>query len=261
MSNKHLVSLQTILEKNALASATPSAISRTLTGKRPTIDHDSKVLINMIFARFHHIYTHRFESAYGDETTLNMAKREWAMTLVGTTTEQIEFALERCKREYAWPPTIAEFLKLLEPNPEDLGLPSIEFAYQEACLHAHDPLAHHWSHACVQLAARETGYFRLRNDAERATKPIFKATYERLCKRLLAGEEFSLELAPALPEPDFHEESSLVSQLLALKVDEKIAQSLAYYLSKPVGSDVRKRYRKRSESEIEKRGIVYTLPE
>lgn len=215
----------------------------------------------MIFARFHHIYTHRFESAYGDESTLNMAKREWAMSLLGTSTEQIEFALERCKREYAWPPTIAEFLKLLEPNPEDLGLPSVELAYQEACLHAHDPLQHTWSHPCVQLAARDTGYFKLRNDAERTTKPIFKATYELLCKRLLAGEAFTLPTPQDLPEPDYlAQEAQLVSELTEKGIDATQAQALAYFLSKPKHSDIRSRYRERARKALAELKVSVELP-
>lgn len=227
-------------------SGTLSETSQILTGNRPTVDHNTKVLINMIFARFHHIYTHRFESAYGDETTLNQAKREWAMSLAGITEVQLEFALERCKREHAWPPTIAEFLKLLQPTPESIGLPSLEQAYLEACVNSHHPHSHHWSHICVQLAAQQVSYHALRSEAERNTKPVFKLAYEKLCQRLFNGETIELPRAKSQPEPNFQEEQDFVEALISKGVSRVDAQALAYYLEKPPGSIVRERYRKKT---------------
>jgi hypothetical protein len=215
----------------------------------------------MIFARFHHIYTHRFESAYGDETTLNQAKREWAISLNGLTDIQLEFALERCKREHAWPPTIAEFLKLLEPSPESLGLPSHEKAYLEACINAHHPNSHSWSHICVQLAAQQVSYYALRSESERSTKPVFKAAYDSLCKRLFAGETIELPKTNTRPEPDFSEENALVESLKAAGVDKVDAQTLAYYLEKPKGSSVRARYRKKAQDSLQALKVDTVLPD
>ncbi|MDN3650628.1 replication protein P [Reinekea marina] len=263
MSNQstHLVSLQTILEKKEHASGTLSETSQILTGNRPTVDHDTKVLINMIFARFHHIYTHRFESAYGDETTLNQAKREWAMSLAGMTEVQLEFALERCKREHAWPPTIAEFLKLLQPTPESLGLPSLDQAYLEASVNAHHPQAHRWSHVCVQLAAQQVSYHALRSEAERITKPVFKNAYEKLCQRLFNGETVELPRANTLPEPDYSDERNFVDALTKIGVDAVQAQALAYYLEKPKGSIVRERYRKKTIAQLQEMKVNINAPE
>ncbi|MFQ3229341.1 replication protein P [Reinekea sp.] len=215
----------------------------------------------MIFARFHHIYTHRFESAYGDETTLNQAKREWAMSLAGLTEVQLEFALERCKREHAWPPTIAEFLKLLEPTPESLGLPSLDQAYLEACVNAHHPSAHTWTHVCVQLAAQQVSYHALRSESERTTKPVFKAAYTALCKRLFAGEVVEIPSPRSLPEPNFNEELAFVNKLKAEGVDDVNAQALAYYLEKPKGSEVRKRYRKQAIASLEAMNVNVEAPQ
>jgi hypothetical protein len=215
----------------------------------------------MIFARFHHIYTHRFESAYRDETTLNQAKREWAMTLLGTSANLVEFALERCKREHAWPPTIAEFLKLLQPSPETLGLPPLERAYLEACRYSHDPSGHRWSHLCVQLAAQQSGYFRLRSETERTTRPIFASQYQRLIERLVRGESLELKAVVSLPPPDFDAEDRLLAQLTELAAPAAQAQLIAYYLTKPAGSQVRQRYRARAMSLLSELDLVLELPQ
>lgn len=215
----------------------------------------------MIFARFHHIYTHRFETAYRDETTLNQAKREWAITLAGITPNLIELALERCKREHAWPPTIAEFLKLVQPTPESLGLPSMSDAYFESCQNAHHPAQHEWSHICVHLAAQETGYFMLRSEPERLTRPAFEKTYMRLLERLANGETLSLKTPIALPEPDLTGEADLVDQLREAGAEEQQAATLVYYLEKPRGSMVRERYRKRAQAQLQAQDISFTLPD
>lgn len=215
----------------------------------------------MIFARFHHIYTHRFETAYRDETTLNQAKREWALSLAGIPANLIELALERCKREHAWPPTIAEFLKLVQPSPESLGLPTVQEAYQEACQNAHHPAEHQWSHVCVHLAAQNTGYFILRSESERQTRPAFEKAYRSLIERLANGETLSLKQPVALPEPDLKPEADLTQQLLELGASEQQATTLAYYLEKPAGSAVRERYRKRAQAQLEADNLSFQLPE
>lgn len=216
----------------------------------------------MIFARFHHIYTHRFESAYRDETTLNQAKREWALSLAGISANLIELALERCKREHAWPPTIAEFLKLTQPTPESLGLPSVAEAYLEACQNSHQPTQHKWSHVCVHLAAQDVGYFILRSESERTSRPIFEKKYLHLLERLANGETLTVaNSAPELPSPDLHEEADLLAALKAQNIDDLKAAKLAYYLEKPKGSAVRQRYRKHALQLAEEWQLTVELPE
>ena len=216
----------------------------------------------MIFARFHHIYTHRFESAYADENTLNQAKREWALSLADTSPMLIEHALERCKKEHAWPPTIAEFLKLAQPDPESIGLPATNAAYMEAARKSNAPDEHQWSHLCVQLAALNTGYFVLRSEPEARSRPVFTKAYLALIKRLLAGETLAM---PAhkdyLPEPDNSAELKLVEQLTTKGMSLASAQNAAYYLTKPPGSAVRGRYRKQALALLASQSLVVDLPD
>lgn len=215
----------------------------------------------MIFARLHHIYTHKFESAYGDETTLAQAKREWAFSLAGVSREQVEYAMERCKLELAWPPTIAEFVRYLQPQPEDLGLPGVRDAYMEACRNSHAPLQNRWSHAAVHLAARDTGHFRLRSESERTTWPAFEAAYREWVGRVASGEELVVDPPVALPEPDLRDEDRLVQTLLAAGTPEREAYKLAYYMEKPAGSTLRARYRERSVERLKALQLDVSLPE
>lgn len=216
----------------------------------------------MIFARMQLIYTHRFESAYGDEQTLTQAKREWAYSLAGVEQSRIEYALEKCKLELAWPPTIAEFVRYLTPDPQALGLPSVRDAYLEACQHSHAPAQRHWSHPAVQWAARETGYFKLRSEQERYSWPAFEGVYRNLVERLADGEEIEFDTEErALPAPDFSAEDRLVEQLKAAGASEADAYQLAYYLEKPVGSELRARYRQHSQERLAALELKVDLPE
>ncbi|TXR54312.1 replication protein P [Reinekea thalattae] len=239
----------------------PSETSEILTGKRSELNHDTKVLVNMIFARFHHIYTHRFESAYRDETTLNQAKREWAMSLSGTSTDMVELALERCKHEHAWPPTIAEFLKLMQPAPESLGLPDTLTAYLEACRNSYQATGRRWSHICVKAAAMKVSYFSLRSEPERLTKPLFEKAYLDLVHRISQGETIQVAEPVALPLTESNQAEELISQLINAGVDDKLAPAIAYYSEKPAGSATRHRYRERAQQQLLEMKIAFDLPE
>lgn len=98
----------------------PSATSTTQTGEYqqergagPTqAEQQTRILVNMLFARFKAIYTHKFASAYSTSDEVKLAKREWAIALKGFQEPLLAYAVERTKEVHAWPPTISEFLKL-----------------------------------------------------------------------------------------------------------------------------------------------------
>ena len=79
--------------------------------QREEAQQQTRVLVNMLFARFKAIYTHKFASAYSNPDEVKLAKREWAVVLKGFQEPLLAYAVERTKEVYAWPPTISEFLK------------------------------------------------------------------------------------------------------------------------------------------------------
>ena len=86
------------LESNYETSTIPAGQSEVRAEsvyKERKLSHDTVVLINMLFARFHHIYTHKFESAYRDTDTTNLPKKEWALSLADFNQSQIELAIHR----------------------------------------------------------------------------------------------------------------------------------------------------------------------
>lgn len=223
-----------------------SATSETSTGSR-AFDHDVKIMVNMLFARLHHIYTHKFESAYGDEDTMKYAKREWAMVLADFPLRAVELTIDAIRVRYAWPPTIAEFLATLSEVAKPADLPEARDAYQQACFVGNSPLTQYWSHPAVYHAARQTGFFRLRTEPEQQVWPIFQQHYQTLTLRLCKGESLEIPEAPALPPPaDTGPPFDLEAFCTHHKVTPTQVGHLFHFLELPYGSQVRATFRARA---------------
>lgn len=220
-------------------------------------------MVNMLFARFHHIYTHKFESAYADDDTLKHAKREWATALQDFPLAAIEKTIDAVRLRHAWPPTIAEFLATLseEARPDDL--PEARDAYQEACIHAGRPLQHHWRHPAVYHAASRTGFFRLRSETEQQVWPDFRRYYQELALSLCKGHELSEPRQPSLPPPtDTGPALDVTAWCERHAADPKAVAHLFHYMELPRGSQIRHNFRQRALAALQAQQLpVADLPE
>ena len=215
-----------------------SWISTTPIGEQRTLDENTKLLVNLVFARFKAIYGHKFDSTYGDKASLDIARREWGYCLAGYTEPQLAKALHTCKLTHAWPPAIAEFVALLQPSASALGVVYAHAAYVEACRCREDARNFPWSHPIVYHAARETGFWRLQRGNETTVWPLFERTYAALLTRLAAGETFGIPNQPALAD------NSSVTQAEAIQslADQfELDASAFYFLTLDRHSSVRER--------------------
>ncbi|BCE02052.1 hypothetical protein TYM08_P2115 [Marinicellulosiphila megalodicopiae] len=200
----------------------------------------------MLFARFHHIYTHKYDSAYSDTQTLNYAKKEWALSLRDFNQKQIEWAIEQCKDKFAWPPSISEFKALIQPSSQQMGLPSTRNAYVEACLGSHQPVTFQWSHPVIRHAANVTDFFSLKSQPESYMLPIFKKNYEKACEQFFKDEPF--EKSPIKTISNTTRQADSVD-LIELKIkqhpdiDPSIISKLYYYGLKTQGTAARASFR------------------
>ena len=82
----------------------PFLISKIQTGEKGFQTNQEKIisqhrmLINMLFARFKVIYTHKFTSAYDSLEEIRLAKKEWAIVLKDFPEPIIAYALEQTKK-------------------------------------------------------------------------------------------------------------------------------------------------------------------
>lgn len=98
-------------------------------------------------------------------------------------------------------PPVGRFINWCKPDPEVMGLPSIDMAYQEACRKTNSTGQNRtWSHPAVFVAAQSVGAHELRTLSREKSRPIFERAYAIACKRVIAGEDLSKEIPRALPE-------------------------------------------------------------
>ncbi|MFW1677910.1 replication protein P [Pontibacter sp. JAM-7] len=254
-----------ILGKTENGLPKPSWTSETPTGKSEksasaTLSVEIKSLVNMIFARFMAIYGHKFKSCFETQDEIRIAKREWAMSLQGYSEAELVAAVDQCKLQYAWMPTIAEFVGVLRDLTGDCGLPPVLQAYQEAGRFADAPSSHRWSHPAVYHAGKLTGWFRLRTEPDIRIMPDFRYQYDRICQRVRAGESLDIPRVEGLPD---QQDQSLFSFIQTWGEQHGIAPEIAskwlFYLTKPKGSQVRARYRQQAQKQADQQGI--TLPD
>ena len=77
--------------------------TRTLKPQLPMLWVDS------IFKKMHGIYLNKWTSQFHTEQDVDIARGEWAEGLAGMSGDQIKKALDKCRKEFVWAPSIAEF--------------------------------------------------------------------------------------------------------------------------------------------------------
>lgn len=170
--------------------------------------NDARV-VNTVFDRLQVIFP-AWQRAFPTPEALKSARQEWTKALVeaGVVTEQALAIGFRVAREKDIPffPSPGMFIKWCQPSPEVLGLPSVHQALNDIARHRE-------THPAVILAARATRFERSTLTAAEY-EPVFARHYEILVKRVLAGEDLSVEVPKALPSqqdithsPEFYVEA------------------------------------------------------
>ncbi len=202
------------------------------------------------------IYGHKFKSCFETQDEIRIAKREWALSLGGYTEAELVSAIDYCKEHSAWMPTISEFLKVLRNLTGDHGLPVAKHAYEEACMHSEHASKHQWTHPAIYHAGKATGWFRLRTEDEAQVFTDFRYNYDVICRRVRAGERLDNPVPVALPDQS---DNSLFEFIQAWgkehQLKPEVASTWLFYLTKPKGSMVRKRFQQQAQVEATAMGI------
>ena len=117
-------------------------------------------------------------------------------------------------------PTLNRMLESCQQGLSDIGLPTPHDAYLEACRAPSPKSAQAWSHPAVYLAGRDSDWYFLANNTERATWPVFRDHYQRYCAAVLRGEQLEV---PA-PEALEHGQSTPLSTDAQLKALRKLRE-------------------------------------
>lgn len=96
--------------------------------------------------------------------------------------------------------TLPMFRAMCQFSDSDLGIPAAKQAYYEACMAKSPKNAQKYSHPIVYYAGVATGWFDLANMPEGQVFKKFEYNYEVLKRRVIAGEQLSIDVPKAIPE-------------------------------------------------------------
>ena len=158
-------------------------------------------LINKLFAQLRAICS-AWRSAWPDQKTYDLAKDNWIKAFVDAginSWDRIEYGLRK-QRQVGKPfiPAVGEFIELCTPNPEELGLPSLERAYKIAAFISHPAADRSKCIPVVYHAAYETGFYELSSEPAEKTFRVFKANYQAAVEIFATGGK--LKDMPLPPE-------------------------------------------------------------
>lgn len=109
------------------------------------------------------------------------------------TPEQVAHGVRKARKDPSdFFPSVGKFISWCQLDPQELGLPDLESAYQEAASKCRSPSKKPWTHAAVYHAGKIVGWFELGSNTRDKTFPAFKSAYLDICNRVLKGEELKL---------------------------------------------------------------------
>lgn len=159
--------------------------------KHIEIDLQTKHIVNTLFMRLKGIIPAFNAAAHNDEE-LGIIKREWALGFIQaglSDLNAIDQGLNKLRlQDNTFMISIGEFIKLCKLTPGELGLPTLEKAYDEACKASHPCGDKVFSHESVEHAWRQTGSYNLSHLPRANSFPIFQRNYEMTVQMLLDGK-------------------------------------------------------------------------
>ena len=173
--------------QSASEVAMPTMASSTISSKPAKSDRT----IRKLWALMTDAFGHRWVSAHGEIDSGGT----WARGLAGLTGADIARGMSRVVASGVdWPPGLPEFRALCEPTPDQIGAPTGEVAFIEACRNAHPAVTRHWSHPAVYHAACEVGLQNLLRLGETTTRGRFQREYLKAVRMVIDGE--ALRIVP-----------------------------------------------------------------
>lgn len=177
-------------------------------------------LMDRLFNRLDGIYPHKWRSAFASEQAIQNWRDAWSDAFLEErlAPSEIKTGLAACRKQFEWPPSLPEFLKICRPNLEP------ELAWHEAVRQMARRAQGRdiWSHPAIYWTAIEVGEFDLKNLTYLAIKA-------RWCKALDANLRKDLPPPPprlaALPAPGMTAASMDEARRKVQEVCRKFAKS------------------------------------
>ncbi|MCJ8207708.1 replication protein P [Pseudomonas sp. RGM2987] len=175
----------------------PSAVAGynppTMPAIPKTLPQGTVGVVNSLFKELQAIFP-AWKQAWPTDAALSTAKRSWIKAFIVAeinTLEQIRFGIERCRSlgtDFA--PSVGKFIKLCQPTPEMLGIPSHDKAFREALENAHPSRFGNrtWSHEAVRHAALQCEMHNLGDLIPEKASKVFDRAYDITIRMLMQGK-------------------------------------------------------------------------
>ncbi len=179
--------MQELTAKMRFDGANPSPEPRKI-----EIDPDTAVVVNKLFNRLQIIFP-AFKQAWPTQIEFDRAKREWTLAFMQVginNVNQLKYGLEKARVSgQAFIPSIGQFIQWCTPTPEELGIPSLRDAFDEACRNSYRyETDKKWSHEAVHHAWTMCRSRDLSELPKSSSMPIFEHAYTLTVKSILKGE-------------------------------------------------------------------------
>lgn len=156
------------------------------------LDSGTVQVINSLFRELMAIFP-AWKQAWPDDAAIGAAKATWIKAFMAENInriDQIRFGIEQCRKlgsDFA--PSVGKFIKLCQPTPEMLGIPSLQKAFREACRNAHPSMTGQgrWSHQAVWHTAKECGFEPLNRLESSLAMKLFERNYVITVRRMIEG--------------------------------------------------------------------------
>ncbi len=149
-------------------------------------------VVNALFKELQAIFP-AWKQAWPTDSALNTAKRSWTKAFIVegiSQLEQIRFGIERCRSLGTdFMPSVGKFIKLCQPTPEMLGIPSHDRAFREALENSHPSRfgERTWSHPAIRHAALQCEIHNLCDQIPEKASKVFDRAYDITIRRLVQG--------------------------------------------------------------------------
>jgi hypothetical protein len=158
-------------------------------------NEESKKIIDELFEILK-IHCKSFDYVLAHNVNEGFCKREWVKTfqVAGITKQRLQIGINKIRTEgYGKMIYPNDFIKLTYPDPEDIGAPSINYAFKIALRNSVPSTAEkEWVHPTVRYATHKVTSWALSHDAESVVFPKFKEAYAEGCLMFSQGKLLDL---------------------------------------------------------------------
>lgn len=155
-------------------------------------DDNAIDIVNQLFEKLTVIMP-AFKQSWPNEGDFKLAKKEWMLAFRDAninSLEQLKNGINKFRKlPKAFVPSPGEFIAMCRQTPEEMGAPSIDVAYNEACTKYHPSYGpnKNWSHPAVKHAAESYGQ-EIHKGTIKETKSKFEKIYLDSCQQYQDGK-------------------------------------------------------------------------